>query len=171
MDREKKLRRVALLCCHFARNCAYYHAGWDGKQTKATNEFWATVQGNFIDIAVLEWLKLFGDHKDKHHWKKVVDDKEAFKKDMLISCEITEDNLAQCRESFKAYRDKSIAHLDSGETMNIPTLDVPLPLALAKYYYRYVANELGETGLRKLPRNIEHYYQRCFDASEAHFSK
>lgn len=169
MDREKRLRRVALLCCHFARNCAYYRAGWDGKRTKATNEFWATAQGNFIDIAVLEWLKLFGDHKDKHHWKKVVEDKEAFKQEMLSSCAITEEDLAQSRESFKAYRDKFVAHLDSEETMHVPVLGTPL--ALVKYYYKYVANELGEAGLRNLPSDIEHYYQECFQASEAHFGK
>ena len=120
MDREKRLRRVALLCCHFARNCAYYRAGWDGKNTKATNEFWVTVQSNFIDIAVLEWLKLFGDHNDMHHWKKVIEDRETFKNEMLNSCKITEEELVNSRDSIKEYRDKFIAHLDSEETMNIP---------------------------------------------------
>jgi hypothetical protein len=169
MDREKRLRRVALLCCHFSRHCAYYRAGWDGKHTKATNEFWVTVQGNFIDIAVLEWLKLFGDHNDKHHWKKVVNDKESFKEQMLDSCAITEDDLVHSRESFKSYRDKFIAHLDSEEIMQIPVLDTPL--ALVKYYYTYVTDELGEARLRNLPSDIEHYYQTCFQASEAHFGK
>ena len=169
MNREKRLRRVALLCCHFVRNCAYYRAGWDGEQTKAANEFWATVQGNFMDIAVLEWLKLFGNHKDKHHWKKVVDDKLTFKQEMLDRCAITEDDLSQNSESFKLYRDKFIAHLDSEEIMHIPVLDTPL--ALAKYYYTYVANELGEAGLRNLPSDIEHYYQECLQAAEAHFGK
>lgn len=157
------------MCCHFERNCAYYLAGWDGKQTKPTNEFWATIQGNFIDIAVLEWLKLFGDHNDKHHWKKVVEDKQSFKQQMLDSCAIKEDDLVQSRESFKAYRDKFIAHLDSEETMHIPVLDTPL--ALAKFYYTYVANELGKARLRNLPTDIEDYYQECFQAAEAHFGK
>jgi hypothetical protein len=169
MDREKRLRRVALLCCYFARNCAYYRAGWDGKQAKATNEFWATVQGNFIDIVVLEWLKLFGDHNDKHHWKKVVEDKEDFKQEMLDSCAITEDDLAQSRESFKIYRDKFVAHLYSEDTIHIPVLDTPL--ALAKHYYKYVAKEIGDAGLRNLPRDIEQYYHDCFQVSEAHFGK
>lgn len=169
MDREKRLRRVALLCCHFSRNCAYYRAGWDGKKTNATNEFWATVQGNFIDIAVLEWLKLFGDHNDKHHWKKVVGDKQSFKQQMLASCAIKEDDLVQSRESFKASRDKFIAHLDSEETMHIPVLDTPL--VLAKYYYTYVASELGKERLRNLPTDIEDYYQECFRTAEVHFGK
>jgi hypothetical protein len=169
MDRKKRLRRVALLCCHYARNVAYYRAGWNDKQTKAKNEFWATVQGNFIDIAVLEWLKLFGDHNDKHHWKKVVGNKDSFKRDMLEYCEITENELKSCRESFKEYRDKFIAHLDSEETMHIPKLDIPI--ALATYYYAYVSKELGASVLRNLPDDIEQYYQECFRASEEQFGR
>jgi len=169
MDREKRLRRAALLCCHFVQNSAYYQAGWNDGKTRATNEFWATVQGNFIDIAVLEWLKLFGDHNDKHHWKKVAENKDEFKKGMLSSCQITEDDLVNARESFKEYRDKFIAHLDSEETMHIPFLETPL--GLAKYYYAYVANELGEAGLRNLPRDIESYYQECFRSAEVHFAQ
>jgi hypothetical protein len=74
-----------------------------------------------------------------------------------------------CRESFKTYRDKFIAHLDSEETMHIPELDIAI--ALAKYYYTYVAKELGASGLRNLPNHIEHYYQECFHTSEAHFGR
>jgi hypothetical protein len=169
MDREKRLRRVALLCCSFARNHAYYLAGWDGKKTKAKNEFWVTVQGNFIDIAVLEWLKLFGDHNDKHHWKKVVEDKDLFRQEMFVKCKITESEFAQARKSLKDYRDKFIAHLDSEEIMHIPVLDVPLKLV--KYYYEYIANELGEAGLRDLPDDVEDYYQKCFRAAAVQFGK
>ena len=169
MDREKRLRRVALLCCHFARNCAYYRAGWDGKETKARNEFWATVQGNFIDIAVLEWLKLFGDHKDKHHWRKIVEDKDSFKQEMLAKCEISESELAHTRDLLKEYRDKFIAHLDSEEMMCIPVLDIPIKVM--KFYYEYIAHELVETGLGDLPIDIELYYQSCFRAAKMRFGK
>ncbi len=169
MDREKRLRRVGLLCCHFARNCAYYKAGWNGKKTKATNEFWVTVQSNFIDISVLEWLKLFGDHNDKHHWKKVTEEPDSFKEEMLKHEAITEDDLISCRKSFKTYRDKFLAHLDSEEKMQIPELDIAL--SVVKYYYSYVAKELGASGLLNLPQDLEAYYQKCFSDSEAYFGK
>lgn len=167
MDREKRLRRVGLLCCHFARNCAYYKAGWNGKKTKATNEFWATVQHNYIDIYVLEWLKLFGDHNDKHHWKKVTEDSEVFKEKMLKHCSITEDDLKSCRESFKTYRDKFLAHLDSEDVMQIPKLDSAL--CVVNYYYSYVIDELDVYGLRGLPHDLELYYKNCFTDSVAYF--
>jgi len=169
MDRVERLRRVGLLCCHFARNCAYYKAGWNGTKTKSTNEFWATVQGNFIDVSVLEWLKLFGDHNDKHHWKKVTEDPDLFKDGMLKHCAISEDDLVSCRKSFKTYRDKFLAHLDSEEIMQIPKLDIALEVT--KYYYNYVAKELGISELRNLPQELESYYQQCFSDSGTYFGE
>ncbi len=83
MDREKRLRRAGLLCCHFARNCAYYKASWHNNKSKAINEFWATVQNYFIDTSVLEWLKLFGNHSDKPHWGKIAKNPDAFKHNTL----------------------------------------------------------------------------------------
>lgn len=50
MERVTKLRRVALLCCHFVRNYAYYKASEGGE---ISNEFWKTIHSNFLDIAVL----------------------------------------------------------------------------------------------------------------------
>jgi hypothetical protein len=41
-------------------------AGGDG------SEFLSTTDGNFLDTAVIEWCKLFGDRKAKHYWGKIV---------------------------------------------------------------------------------------------------
>jgi hypothetical protein len=169
MDRVERLRRVGLLCCSFARNCAYYKAGWVETKTTATNEFWLTVQSNFLDTAVLEWLKLFGDFKDKHHWKKIVECSEEFKLEMLSSCNITQTDLAEHRNQFKDYRDKFIAHLDSEQTMKIPLLDTALELT--EYYYQYVARELGAIGLANLPIEFSEYYEKCFSDSKRYFGK
>ena len=68
MERNKRLRRVGILCCHFARNYAYYNAGWSSKGLKVKDQFWVSLNSNFIDISVIEWCKLFGDYKDKHHF-------------------------------------------------------------------------------------------------------
>ena len=167
MDRQRRMRRVAILCCHFARNCAYYKASFDNNTTRATNEFWATVQGNFIDIAVLEWLKLFGDHNDRHHWKNLVENKVLFKEAMLRNCSINEEEFLICRESFKRYRDKFVAHLDSEDIMHIPKLDDAI--SLVKYYYSYVAKELKPSELQALPQDLNSYYQKCFVDSKLFF--
>ena len=83
MDIVTRLRRTNLLCCHFARNLAYYRAGWDIKRPKFTNEFWATVNGNCLDTCVLEWCKLFGNRNDDHHWHQLADCKDKFREEMF----------------------------------------------------------------------------------------
>jgi hypothetical protein len=45
--------------------------------------FWRAVSGNFIDICVLEWCKLFADPNGKHHWSKIVSDPTSFKTQLL----------------------------------------------------------------------------------------
>jgi hypothetical protein len=75
-DTERR-RRVILLCCSFARNLAFYRARESGKARALLSashpqaSFWRQANGNFLDICVLEWCKLFGDKKGKHHWSRV----------------------------------------------------------------------------------------------------
>ena len=70
------VRKLCLLCCHCVRNIAYYRVGFvneDGSgYLKQRTQFGATVNGNMLDIAVLEWCKLFADRKARHHWKRFV---------------------------------------------------------------------------------------------------
>ena len=94
--RRDRLRRVAMLCCSFARNVAFYRAGWVDEAQPLLSEyhpkasFWRQVNSNFFDVAVLDWCKLFGDQKEtprtrigKHHWRKVVSDPEEFEVRLL----------------------------------------------------------------------------------------
>src|SRR4029434_10474685 len=120
MKSRKKLRRAALLCCHFVRNLAYYRAGFHDGTFKGDNEFWATVNGDFLDICVLEWCKLFGDYSEKHHWKRVVQYAKQFTTGMFSALGISQDDLDQCWKSIRSYRNKFVAHLDNEDTMNIP---------------------------------------------------
>ena len=170
MRKVTRLRRVALLCYHFVRNYAYYKAGWGNNISMAKNSFWLTIQGNFLDIAVLEWIKLFGNHKDKHHWKKIVkeDCLSKFKSDMLKDCKLTNDKFSQLRDIIKNYRDSFVAHLDSDENMNIPHLAEALKLT--QYYYMYVLGILGKDERVGLPENIESYYINCFKESAHYFN-
>ena len=124
MTRKERLRRVAILCCHCLRNLAFYKAGWRGKSLVLEGEFWINVNSNFLDICVLEWCKLFCDANGKHHWRKIISDQSSFFNSLLHQLGITEDEFNSYIKSMKEYRDKSVAHLDSEETMNIPILDI-----------------------------------------------
>ncbi len=62
LTREERLRRVLLVALTFARNMAYYRAARDGsgQYVGPGTQFAITADGNFIDMATLEWCKLFG---------------------------------------------------------------------------------------------------------------
>lgn len=165
MERVLRLRRVALLCCYFVKNYAYYKAGWNGKTSKAKNDFWITVQSNFIDVATLEWMKLFGDYNnDKHHWRNIVDDGNLFKANMLKYCNLSDDEFCCYRQKIKDYRDSFVGHLDSALRMRIPCFADGL--ALTYYYYNYILGKLKKSEVKNLPENIEEYYQQYFEESE-----
>lgn len=90
MSTRDRIRRVVILCCHFARNLAYYRIGQseeyrvllDPEQTANAN-FWRLANSDFIDVCVLEWCKLFADERGKHHWKAVVTNPVEFKAGLL----------------------------------------------------------------------------------------
>jgi len=86
--------------------------------------FWITVNGNFMDICVLEWCKLFGDSRGKHSWQKVVSDPELFYSALLHHLSLTEADFKAYIDAVRDYRDKFVAHLDSAEIMRPPVLDV-----------------------------------------------
>lgn len=46
-------------------------------------QFWITAHGNFLDLATLEWCKLFAERKGNHSWRKAVSDPACFEKKLL----------------------------------------------------------------------------------------
>ncbi len=143
MSRDDRLRRVLILCCSFARNLAYYRVGRTKKylhlqspEPSSTFTFWRAVSGNFIDICVLEWCKLFADPKGKHHWKNVLADPDSFRATLFQHLGTDEHQFAKETEIMLRYRDKFIAHLDSDRIMNIPALENPKKAVW--FYYGYL---------------------------------
>jgi len=87
-----------------------------------TEQFWVTANGNFLDHCVLEWCKLFGDPRGKHHWRKIVTDQGAFYTRLLHTVGLSEAQFEAYIEEMRTYRDKFVAHLDLDEVMHIPRL-------------------------------------------------
>jgi hypothetical protein len=170
LTKRERLRRVVLLCVHFARNLAYYRAG-HGRLTKTSPPFWITVDVNFIDMAVIEWCKLLGDRKEskqkgKHFWAKVVTNPSHFESDMLLHLGVTADQLAAYVDKMRAYRDKFLAHLDDLYVMDIPFLDEAQ--AAVEFYHRYVVQHEAAPGdLAGLPTDLADYYNHCFREAKA----
>jgi hypothetical protein len=169
MKRRDRLRRVVLLCVHFARNVAYYRAG-HGRLANTSPPFWITIDGNFLDTAVMEWCKLFGDSKDKHAWAKVVTDAAEFKATLLGHLGITDAEFATYVKEMRGYRDKFLAHLDDLLVMNIPHLDRAFA-AVEHYHDQIVQHEAATGDLAGLPTNLAHYYRHCFEEAEAIYAR
>jgi hypothetical protein len=147
--RRDRIRRVGLLCCAFARNVAFYRAGWADHAQPLLSErhpkgsFWRQVNSNFFDMAVLDWCKLFGDPKEiprkklgKHHWRRVVSDPNGFEIRLLAQLSTDAEGFAALIAKMRGYRDKFVAHLDNERIMYLPELEAA-HIAVT-FYYRHI---------------------------------
>jgi hypothetical protein len=132
--------------------------------------FFIVANGNFIDMCVLEWCKLFADHKDKHHWQNIVADKAHFEKELFGRSSVSKLELGKQVRAMRRYRDKFIAHLDSDRIMQIPSLDIPKKTTW--FYYAYVvANEAGALGSGRFDPDIESLYRKMEKEAEAAYGR
>jgi hypothetical protein len=103
---------MAKLCVHSLRNLAYYRVWYDeGKPHEARN-FWVNANGNFIEIALLEWCKVFGDRKGAYNYNKCVGDPNAVHGLLLAAIGKTQQEWDAYVDSMRKYRDKFVAHWD-----------------------------------------------------------
>jgi hypothetical protein len=167
--KRDRLRRVVILCEHFVRNLAYYRAGHDGL-SKASPQFWVTVNTNFIDMAVIEWCKLFGDRRGRHFWGDVLTDASRFEAEMLRHLGITAPEFAGYVNEMRTYRDKFLAHLDDLNVMNVPFLE-PAKAAVEFYHGHVVRYEAVAGDLDGLPTDLADYYCHCFDEAQTIYGR
>ena len=167
MSRNDRIRRVVILCCAFARNLAYYRAGWSLEHKGLLeNTFWRQVNNNFVDMCVLEWCKLFGDQKEKHYWGKIVTNRAAFKAGLLLHLGLDDKAFEGEISDMRKLRDEHIAHLDSDLTGYIPQLDIAKKTVW--FYYEHVVNHEAKPGdLLNLPIDIDRGYLACEEEAKA----
>ena len=136
LSKNERIRRVALLSCHTLRNIAFYRAGWHGTSPRFRNtQFANSLNGNFLDQAVLEWCKLFADNKGKHHWRSVILDKKTFEEGLYKSIGINKSVYKRYLLDVLRYRNKFIAHLDDERIMHPPKLKVARKATVYLYDY------------------------------------
>lgn len=73
-----------------------------------------------MDIAVLEWCKLFAEKNGKHHWRRVVTNKDEFLYKLFQRLKMSPEEFRAVSFSVYKYRNKFVAHLDNENIMNIP---------------------------------------------------
>src|SRR4051812_44452313 len=158
MNRRTRLRRTGILCMHFVRNAAYYRAFNAAPVARRREQFWRTLNGNFIDICLLEWCKLFGDLNAKHHWSKCVTDAARFCDGLYRAVGLTAEGFESYRLEVRTYRDKFVAHLDELNEIAIPLLTPAF--ASVKYFYEYLLeNEDDGDVFHDAPRDPMARYQ------------
>ena len=121
--------------------------------------FWRLIYGNLLDVAVLEWCKLFGADSEPTHWKRVVSDHDAFRQALLAALKIDEATWAMYWEEMKAYRDALVAHHVGGSAViRYPSLE--LALESCYFYYSHVIAELRKFGEARFPDDLKDYSAR-----------
>ena len=163
-QREKLLLRVAYKCQDFARQLSYFRARPNKDDTHQLY-FWKFVFNNFIDLAVLDWLHLFGSDRDDLHWKGIVWDIVSFKHGLLAQLRLNDVQWNTYWKSVKEYRDKDVAHIEVRPTGHVP--DMNTALKAVDYYYGYVFGELSQIATyTDLASNFIDYYEESFEQAE-----
>lgn len=163
LPRRDRVRRVVLLCCSFVQNVAFYRAAMADRTAPILSDhhpeaaFLRQAINNFLDVAVLDWCKLFGNQRmEKHHWRRVVSDADATTFERALFRELGT-NAAAFEElvgKMLDYRNRFLAHLDNDLVMNIPELD-PACNAVAFYHRHIVEHEARPSELAGLPNADE----------------
>jgi len=161
LSKAELIQRAAILCIHFTRNLAYYRAGWRNNALIKNDQFWITVNGNFIDICALEWCKLFGDNNGIHCWKKVSDDPDRFIEMLLKNISLSQDEFDDYVLKMRDYRDKFIAHLDKEKFACPPQME--LALKSVYFYYDRIHKNIDTY---TYPRDMETYYSSCINEAQ-----
>ncbi|MGE5652495.1 MAG: hypothetical protein ACM34A_20060 [Bacillota bacterium] len=106
------------------RNIAFYRAGWRHGHVRTQRQFWLGANGAFLDAAVLEWCKAFAEWDGKHHWRRVISDREVFSRGLFDAVAMSAHEFHEYIKATRSYRDKFVAHLDEELVMYIPRMRV-----------------------------------------------
>jgi hypothetical protein len=124
--------------------------------------FWRVIDGNFMDIAVIEWCKLFASHTEAVHWKNNIPETEhdKFRDGLCGGTGLTSEEWHRYREELKRYRDEHVAHFDLGRfqpgKVTYPHFDKALEAC--HYYYDRILAELEKVGIQhSFPADIRIY--------------
>ena len=127
------------------------------------HQFWLTTVSNFLDIAVLEWCKLFGGKSEKHHWRQIVSQgrQDQFKASLLDRMRMTEDQFVQNRYEMLTYRDKFVSHLDTLPGMRLPHT-LPALRGVAHLYHELLDDPATTGFLPDAQPSAARYYRYMY---------
>jgi hypothetical protein len=161
-SRRERLRNVVLLCESFVGNLAFHRAGMNAQFASIRSaghpeaSFVRRAISNFLDMAVLDWCKLFGNRRlEEHHWRNIVADEENFEAELLEKLRVSADEFEGVKDKILTYRNEYVSHLDSRSTMEtIPWLDVAHKAVVL--YHRHIFEHEAKPGdLSEMPNALQ----------------
>lgn len=174
-DREARVRYAGKLCLHCTRNLAFHHAL--GRRIRFTDRawehrhpFWVNTVNNCLDIAVLEWCKLFGRWSEKHHWRNIVSPhrQDQFEVGLLTSMRMTALEFREARNNMLEYRDQFIAHLDTRPSIDLPHTRFVLR-GTVRLYQELMADPANADCLDDWPSSGAAYYRGLYRQAQQEF--
>lgn len=171
----ERVRRVARLLRYCIDNVACYRAGWatnskGERHVVVQRNFWIRANGNFLDIAVTEWCKVFADRKSKHHFARVVPEPATLLAGLTAALGMDEAAYDALIAGVREYRDKFVAHLDDLRVMNIPLMQPLLDSAIF-VYDTLCTNEATVVHLTGLQPDAREFYDQRFAEALAEYRR
>jgi len=124
-ERTWRTMQIAISCIN---NIAAYKANWqkiDGVDKLIVDRhFWVLMNGNFLNVAVLDWCKLFAESNGKHHWSCSF--KNEWKEQLFARMAMSQSKFKKELGLVNEYRSKFVAHLDDPIAMNYPNTNFML---------------------------------------------
>ena len=126
-SKKLRVRRTFQLATTCICNIAAYKANWKKDQNNESHlvihrDFWRRANGNFLDIAVLEWCKVFSERTGEHHWSRIFKTKQDWMASLFYHMNMTQKNFNNELVKVVKYRNKYVAHLEP-IPMKYPSMD------------------------------------------------
>lgn len=149
---------------YVVRNISY-HRSLEKHNDSLEQNYWIIIYNNFLDVAVLEWCKVFGSRNNATHWSKNVIDQDAFREGLLARLQITQQEWEEYWEQIKGYRDKYVAHHEfSPKISQYP--DFNYALVSCYFYYEILIKELRLLNVYDYPDDLKEYYNNSLDQAK-----
>ncbi|HHZ8766682.1 TPA: hypothetical protein ACWL56_004960 [Klebsiella quasipneumoniae] len=93
--------------------------------------------------AVVRWCQVFGTYSEDNHWKKIINDHEAFMSKLLNNIGMDTLSYEEYNKEMREFRNKAIAHFEP-QYMNaeniVPTFSIAMKTS--SYLHGYMRNSL-----------------------------
>ena len=120
--------------------------------------YWKLIFNNFLDIAIIEWCKMFDSKDDTTHWSNHIKNKKEVGDKLLKWANMSQQEWDKYREDIKCYGNS----VDKYHKQNIKSYPDFSCVVIACYvYYDALIKELRMLGVNDYPDELKEFYQSC----------